>query len=728
MTPEVQWIWNAGPGLMWLSAALFLLYAGITVYHLKQVGFARYRLLTEGLKFCGALLLLFTVLRPEIHTRSVREEQARVAVILDRTESMQTRDIEDAGDLTTRADRLRRLQNTDEWAALNEEVELELIEMGHPEGSEEKSTDLGAALSAARDVESLAAVLVLSDGGHNAEASVLPALLNLSDAEVPAFAVEVGSRERLPDLALTSANFPSYSIVNETLVVPFSVRNTLSEDTPVQVVLLADNEVVDSRELDVDAGQVEEGALRWVPGTEGTASMTVRVEPHPSERLPDNNELSSRVEIRRTDIRVLVIDSLPRWEIRFLRNALNRDPGVTVDSLFYHPGLDPQSGPGLLSAFPDRRDVWSEYDVVFLGDVGLGDGELTEQNLDDLASLVREQGSGLVFLPGARGGQLRLVGTSLEPLMPVELDAGRLTGEGSEISMQFSLTREGKTHMLTQLSSSPARSQQIWRRLPGFHWYAGVTRARVGAEVLATHRSRRNEFGRIPLLATRDAGTGHVLFMGTDSAWRWRRGVEDLYHYRFWGQVVRWMAHKRNMFSDEGARVFLQPERPQAGQQITLTLSLAGGRSLEGTVPFDLRLRHESGQVFSPAVTELEGGGTYQAVWTPDRPGTMTLELRERGQTNVPPWYETDFLIEGNVIEQVGEPVRPAILQQVAQLTGGEAVTADQATGLFERLREVPRQRRILTVNRLWQKPWWVLLLFTFFGLYWILRKRQGWV
>src|SRR5690606_33831541 len=152
---------------------------------------------------------------------------------------------------------------------------------------------------------------------------------------------------------------------------------------------------------------------------------------------------------------------------------------------------------------------------------------------------------------------------------------------------------------LTQLHGSPIRNLHIWRNLPGFHWYAGVTRARVGSEVLATHNSRRNESGRIPLLATRNAGTGHVLFLGTDAAWRWRRGVEDLYHYRFWGQVVRWMAHKRHMFGDEGARLFIQPERPMAGQEITMTLSLRGAMAVSEEVPFRLRVVHENGEVVS---------------------------------------------------------------------------------------------------------------------------------
>jgi uncharacterized membrane protein len=728
MTPEVQWLWNASPLLLWTGGGLFLLYLGITLFHLKQVPLTPYRLTTEGVKFLGACLLLLTLMRPEIHTRSLRTDQARMAVVLDRTDSMGTRDVETSDELITREEGVERLRQSEEWAALAEEVELEIIEMGHGDQTGRRMTDLGRISTLLQEPEGLSAVLVVSDGGHNADGSPLPAWLKLSERDLPVFSVGVGSTERLPDLALSDAVFPSYSIRNETMVVPFTVRNSLNEKTPVQVHLLADGERVASRQLDVGAGAEQQGALRWTPRQPGSVEMTVRIDPHPAERLPDNNEQTSRVEVRETRIRVLIVDSLPRWEIRFLRNALHRDPGVSVDTLFYHPGLAPQSGPGLLSAFPEEAEAWSEYDVVFIGDVGQGEGELTLPQLESLSLLVREQGSGLVFLPGPRGGQLRFAGTPLEALMPVELDPALSAGVGSETPMGVSLTRVGKPHMLTQLAADPARSQQIWSRLPGFHWYAGVARARVGAEVLATHRSRRNDQGRIPLIATRDAGNGHVLFMGTDGAWRWRRGVEDLYHYRFWGQVVRWMAHKRNMFGQDGARFFLQPERPEAGQEVTLTLHLRGGRALAGEVPFQLRLRHASGQVRSPAVRELEGGGTYQATFRPEEPGEVTLELLDENDNSGEPWYQATFRVEGGVMEQTGEPLQLTALQQAADLTGGDVARISGAPALLDRLRTLPRERRILSVNRLWQQPWWVVLLFTFFGLYWILRKRKGWI
>ena len=88
----------------------------------------------------------------------------------------------------------------------------------------------------------------------------------------------------------------------------------------------------------------------------------------------------------------------------------------------------------------------------------------------------------------------------------------------------------------------------------------------------------RNDWGRMPLLVTRSAGNGKVLFLGTDSAWRWRRGVEDKFHYRFWGQVVRWMAHQRHLSEKDGIRLSYSPETP-AGRRHRLSAKHRSGRS-----------------------------------------------------------------------------------------------------------------------------------------------------
>ena len=102
-------------------------------------------------------------------------------------------------------------------------------------------------------------------------------------------------------------------------------------------------------------------------------------------------------------LKVLVVDSLPRWEYRYLRNALARDPGVELSCLLLRPDLGPGEGGNYIPAFPDSKEALAPYDVVFLGDVGIGQDELTDHDAELLKGLVEQQGSGLVFVPGRRG-------------------------------------------------------------------------------------------------------------------------------------------------------------------------------------------------------------------------------------------------------------------------------------------------------------------------------------
>ena len=54
--------------------------------------------------------------------------------------------------------------------------------------------------------------------------------------------------------------------------------------------------------------------------------------------------------------RVLLVDGEARWEFQYLRNALVRDPRVTVDAVVFHqPALSPSNGePGYLTTLPAR--------------------------------------------------------------------------------------------------------------------------------------------------------------------------------------------------------------------------------------------------------------------------------------------------------------------------------------------------------------------------------------
>ena len=320
----------------------------------------------------------------------------------------------------------------------------------------------------------------------------------------------------------------------------------------------------------------------WEPTSLGNYTLTMEL-PEWTAAAPriDRRKqptILSDISIRTEKLNVLVVESYPRWEYRYLRNAMMRDPGVDVDVLLLHPELGPGSGLNYIQKFPETREQLAKYDVVFLGDVGIGKpsplgsakhDELTPEQCDMLRGLVDQQGSGLVFMPGARGRQLTFLDHSIGDLIPVQYEDNRPQknqwdeyGHWATREVRFKLTSTGRGHTLTKFNPDEFQNEVIWKNLPGYFWCAAVERARPGSQVLATHESKRGQAGYLPILATRPWGAGEVLFMGTDAAWRWRRGVEDVYHYNFWGQVIRWMAHKRRWPRAKASATY-NPENPR---------------------------------------------------------------------------------------------------------------------------------------------------------------------
>src|SRR5437870_7127890 len=111
--------------------------------------------------------------------------------------------------------------------------------------------------------------------------------------------------------------------------------------------------------------------------------------------------------------------------------------------------------------------------------------------------------------------------------------------------------------------------------------------------------------------------------LGTDGAWRWRKGVEDKYHYRFWGQVVRWMAYQRNMAKGETARFYYSPDQPQVRQTVSLHANVMeknGEPLTKGDVT--ARIKAPSGKVETLRFTSTgEEWGVFESRFTAVEPG-----------------------------------------------------------------------------------------------------------
>ena len=94
----------------------------------------------------------------------------------------------------------------------------------------------------------------------------------------------------------------------------------------------------------------------WKPKATGDFTLSLTIPKQGDETLTDNNKLTAPISIRDEKLRVLVVESYPRWEYRYLRNALSRDPGVELSCLLFHPGLSKAGGGNkdYIKQFPGR--------------------------------------------------------------------------------------------------------------------------------------------------------------------------------------------------------------------------------------------------------------------------------------------------------------------------------------------------------------------------------------
>jgi hypothetical protein len=342
-----------------------------------------------------------------------------------------------------------------------------------------------------------------------------------------------------------------------------------------------------------------------------------------------------------------------------------------------------------------------------------------------LKGLVEHQASGLVFLPGWQGRQHSLLDTPLADLYPVALDPLQPGGWGARTPGHFELTEMGRKSLLTKLADTQDENMDVWEDLPGFQWYAPVVRARPGSEVLCVHKDMSNEYGRLPLLATRTFGAGKVLFMGTDGAWRWRKGVEDKYHYRFWGQVVRWMAYQRNMAKGETMRLYYVPDQPQLRQTLALHANVVdkSGEPLNSGNVF-ARITAPSGK--SEVVRLPSAGeewGMFAGSYTTREPGRhdVSLSCRQTGAT-----LDASFYVQGTVAERVGRPARPEVLDELARVTRGAAVAPERLDEILRSLAALPDPPAIVRRVPLWSHPVPAAVLVVLMGIFWTARKMIG--
>ena len=244
-------------------------------------------------------------------------------------------------------------------------------------------------------------------------------------------------------------------------------------------------------------GQPRRVELVHRPKTTGSRTFILEIQPKPRELQVENNRIERVVTVRKEKLKVLLVETEPRYEFRYLKNYLEREE--TIDLSVVLLSADPEYSEqdrSALPTFPAAKDELFAFDVVIVGDAD--PGFLSHSQMQNLTEFVTDKGGGILFVAGESFSPLAYRGTPLELLLPIELaDARNPTAVGNAIdSYRPELTVEGRASPIFRFGDSEASSALIWQDLPKLLWYFEAPRKKPAALVLAEHPTATGSEGK----------------------------------------------------------------------------------------------------------------------------------------------------------------------------------------------------------------------------------------
>ena len=571
----------------------------------------------------------------------------------------------------------------------------------------------------------LAGIVLLSDGIDNTSSRGSEAVLHdLGARGIPVYTLPVGLADP-DDVSIRNIVIQEVAFSGDRVPVRVQIRSKGYEKRSARLAVLLNGRRVSQRTVRFEGGlQFEDISFRIDLYEKGAAHVAISIEPFDDEVSVENNRVERSIRVVNEKINVLYIEGSARWEYRYLRAILKRDP--RVNATFIAASVGPEmarNSPEHIARFPDRPEEAFKYDLVILGDVDAS--FFADEEVRLLEALVRDRGGSLLMLCGPMFAPASYAGTPVESMLPVRFDPDS-PWEDVEDTVYPVLTPEGRSSMVMTLENDTEENDRIWSRVAPLDRLPPLLAPKPGATVLAGLSDTRSRADRYPLVAWQRYGTGKCLTMGTDKLWRLRFKTGDKYHWRVWSQCIQFLTLSRLM--GEHKRIRLETDRSvyPVGDQARLyahVLDDSFTPVVQSSFEVVVTALDDSGTEESTSLRpDTAHPGLYEGYFSPPAPGRYRMEANadDRRVSNT-----TEFQVTDLKLEMADTDVRIEHLRRIADLSGGACIGIQQLQDLPSLVNREPYTTTVRTERPLWDNGLVAFLLIALAGLEWILRRRH---
>jgi hypothetical protein len=376
----------------------------------------------------------------------------------------------------------------------------------------------------------------------------------------------------------------------------------------------------------------------------------------------------------------------------------------------------------LRSGFPKTAEELFKYRALIIDDL---EAEFfTPDQMSLVQRFVSERGAGLLMLGGMESfGDGKFTRTAIGEMLPMYLRTQEPDPINPQAQFRWNFTREGLLQPWARLRMNEADERERLEGTPHFDVLNRVGDPKPAAMVVATVNDGLKDR---PALVTQRFGRGRTAALLIGDLWQAGLGDEtrqkDL--GKVWRQMVRWLV------ADVPELLEVRTEPQPDGQGVRLEVRARDDKfePMENATVAVKVERHTGGEPLTlTAEPSAEEPGLYETTYLPRESGGYRVEAtvnKENGGvagTAVTGW-STDLAAE----EFRSLLPNRALLEALAQKTGGQVLTPDNLPSFVS---ELPARHAPVTETwsrPIWHTPWMFIFALGCFVGEWGLRRWKG--
>jgi len=737
--------WMAGLVLVAAGAGTYAL----LTYRSVRGHSPRDRVVLASLRIATLALLAMCLLRPMLILKVAVPQQNFVGVLLDDSRSMQVADLEGhpRGNYVTEnfgaatGPMLAKLSEkfvvrTYRFSSFTERLNAagDLTFNG-------TGTQLGAALGRAKDELAglpLSGLIVISDGADTSEATLDTSITELKAENIPVFTVGVGEEKMARDIQVSRVETPRQALKGSFLVVDVVITQTGFKGQTLPLVVESEGRVVDTQDIPMpEDGEATTVRVKFKVDEGGLRRFKFRIPEQAGEQVPQNNARENVIEVLDRRVKILYIEGEPRFEAKFIKQALESDPNVQVVLLqrtaaatpssptkFLRLGIDTPDE--LIEGFPLKEEDLFAYSGLILGSVEASAFTLEQMRM--MSDFVSRRGGGLLTLGGRRAfGEGGWGGTPVAEALPITLDAAANAKAADYFAtIAVEPARAGLTHPIAQLAGTEKESIAAWGKLPPLTSVNPIGSVKPGGTVLLKGEDDRGR--EQVILSAQRYGRGKAVAFAVQDSWLWRMhatmAATDLTHHHFWQRLLRWVVDG----VPGHVEVTSAPERVEPREPVTLTAQVADKKYADvNDARVVATVRSPTGVVNEvPLSWTVKRDGEYQSTFAPTEEGTYEVRVTATKNGDTLGTSVTHLRAAPSEREYFDPAMRGSLLRRLAEETEGKFFRSADTSGLSDALTLSGRGVTVVEEKDLWDMPVLFLLLVALTGGEWLYRRARG--